>query len=240
MQHVYEHADKYLSKSKMPPAQQVNCQADKLATAALITAVESNEYILSIFLSEKVCVEISGERVTGSPKNAITLLWGEQVAQALYDRWGVVSTVNFPFIYWEGMERVMKLFLEMFCIWVTRRVLYFQGTNQQLSRIDKLVLNVCPICSCHDKSTSHITRCRDPEQTRILKDSMEQLGQWLYDQQMDCKIVHLFKEYLLAGGTCSTLTLLLKPGSNLGVEVRFGNCLGWDGFLEGGLCALWV
>jgi hypothetical protein len=33
MQNVYGHADKYLLEAEMSPAQQVNCQADKLATA---------------------------------------------------------------------------------------------------------------------------------------------------------------------------------------------------------------
>jgi hypothetical protein len=60
-------------------------------------------------------------------KTAITELWGEQVAQALYDRQGVVSKENFPFVYWEGMELVMKLFPEMFCIWVTKHVSHFRG-----------------------------------------------------------------------------------------------------------------
>jgi hypothetical protein len=63
--------------------------------AALIAAVETNEFISSIFRSEKVCVKISGEQVMGSPKNTITELWGEQIAQALYDRRGVVSKENF-------------------------------------------------------------------------------------------------------------------------------------------------
>jgi hypothetical protein len=64
MQHVYSHADKYLLEAKMSPAQQINCRVDKLATAALIAMVESNDFISSIFPSEKVCVEISRERVT--------------------------------------------------------------------------------------------------------------------------------------------------------------------------------
>ncbi len=68
MQHVYGHADKYLLEAKISPAQRVNCRADKLGTAALIAAVETNEFISSIFLSEKVCIEIAGERVTGSPR----------------------------------------------------------------------------------------------------------------------------------------------------------------------------
>jgi hypothetical protein len=66
-----------------------------------------------------------------------------------------------------------------------------------------------------------------------------ELVQWLYDQQMDGKVVQLFKRYLLAGGM-RTLTLLLKPNSRLGVEARYHDHLGWDCFLEGRLCALWV
>jgi hypothetical protein len=68
MQHVYGHADKYLLEAKVSPAQQVNCRADKLATAALIAFVEANDFISSIFPLEKVFVEITGEWVTGSPK----------------------------------------------------------------------------------------------------------------------------------------------------------------------------
>ncbi len=191
MQHMYGHADKYLLEAKMSPAQRVNCWADKLVIAALIATVEAHELISSIFPSEKVCVENVGEWVTGSPKNKITELWGEQVAQALYDRWGVASKENFPFGYWEGMERVLKSFPEMFRIWVTKHVSHFQGTNQQLSCIDESVLNVCPNCKCHDEFISHITRCRNPGRTCILKDLVEQLVQWLYDQQMDSE--QLFK-----------------------------------------------
>jgi hypothetical protein len=114
----------------MSPAQWVNFQADKLATVALIAVVEANDFISSIFPLKKVCVEISGERVMGSPKNMITKLWGGQVAQALYDRQGVVGKENFPFVHWEGMEHVMKLFPEMFRVWVTKHVSHFQGTNR--------------------------------------------------------------------------------------------------------------
>jgi hypothetical protein len=68
MQHIYGHADKYLWEAEMSPAQRVNFRADKLATVALMATVEANELISSIFPSENVCVEITGERVTGSPK----------------------------------------------------------------------------------------------------------------------------------------------------------------------------
>jgi hypothetical protein len=79
---------------------------------------------------------------------------------------------------------------------------------------------------------SHITWCCDPGRTHILKDLVEQLVQWLYDQQTDDKVVQLFKQYLLVGGTC-TLTMLLKPNSRLGVEARFHDPLDWGCLLEG-------
>jgi hypothetical protein len=94
-----------------------------------MAVVEANKFISSIFLLEKVCVKIARERVTGSPKNAITELWEEQVTQILYNRQGGVSKENFPFVYWEGMERVLKSFPEMFRVWVTKHVSHFQGTN---------------------------------------------------------------------------------------------------------------
>ncbi len=70
-----------------------------------------------------------------------------------------------------------------------KHVSHFQGTNQQLSCIDKSVLNVCPCCKCHDKSTSHITWCRNLGRACILKDLVEQLVKWLYDQKTDGKVV---------------------------------------------------
>jgi len=125
----------------------------------------------------------------------------------------------------------MKYFPEMFRVWVTKHVSYFQGTNHQLLllRISRSVQNVCPSCGCHD----------DASHSRVFAESVEQLVQWLVDQQTDSEIKYLFKRYLLAHRT-RKFTSLLKPGSKLGVESRFHDRLGWDCFLGGRLCTLWV
>ncbi len=99
MRHVYRHADEFLSEAKMSPSQWVNCCADNLATTALTMAVDANQFTLSLFPSEKMCVTISEELITGSPKAAIKDLWGEQVAAELCSRQGVVSKRNFSFVY---------------------------------------------------------------------------------------------------------------------------------------------
>jgi hypothetical protein len=168
-----------------------------------------------------------------------TMPWPMTVAQVLYDRWGGEKQGEHPICLLGGHGACTEIIPEMFRVWVTKHVSHFQGTKRQLSCIDKLVLNVCPSCKCHDKSTFHITWCCDPGHAHTLKDLVGQLVQWLYDQQTDGKVVHLFKGYLLSGGT-RTLTSLLKPNLGLGVEAQYHDCLGWDCFLEGQLCALWV
>jgi hypothetical protein len=60
-------------------------------------------------------------------KKSVTDLWGEQVAQVLHNRRGVVLKCDFPFVYREGMERVMKSFPEMFRVWVTKMSPTFKG-----------------------------------------------------------------------------------------------------------------
>jgi hypothetical protein len=82
MEHVYRHSDEYISETEMSHNQRIKCRADKLATSALVAAVDTNHFITSIFPSEKVCVEISGTRVTGSPKSAITECWRKRSGQS--------------------------------------------------------------------------------------------------------------------------------------------------------------
>jgi hypothetical protein len=95
MEHMYGHSDEYLSETEMSHDQRINCRADKLATTALVAAVTMNQFITSIFSSEGVCVEIAGTRVTGSPKSAISELWGEQENQKLFDH-----RLSVPWIPW--------------------------------------------------------------------------------------------------------------------------------------------
>ena len=75
--------------------------------------------------------------------------------------------------------------------------------------------------------------------SRVFTESVQDLVQWLRDQQTSGDIIYLFQAYLLARGT-RTMTSLLRPGSKLGVKANYHDRLGWDSFLEGQVCALWV
>ncbi len=47
-----------------------------------------------------------------------------------------MQKVDFNLVYWEGMEKVIKSFQEMFLVWVTKQVAHFNRTNRQLTQID--------------------------------------------------------------------------------------------------------
>ena len=176
-----------------------------------MAALKTQTFIKDLFPSEGLTVSIGTKRITGSPKAEITHLWGEQVAQELFHRGGIVHTNDLPLIYWEGMDKVMQGFPETFRVWITKHVSHFNGTNRMLFRFPASetrakVVNKCPNCGCADESTAPITRCRDEGRTLIFSKSITSLMQWLGDQQTDPEVVHLFWRYL-SGCGCGTGTM---------------------------------
>ena len=216
MVHVHGHMDKHLRRDQLTPLQRVNIRADEFASSALMAALMTQTFTKDLFPSKGVIVSIGTKRITGSPKAAITHLWGEQAAQELFHRRGIVHMNDFPLVYWEGMDKVMRWFPETFWVWVTKHVSNFNGTNRMLSRFPATethakVVNKCPNCGCADESTAHITRCCNEGQTLIFSESITSLMQWLGDQQTDLEVVHLFRQYLSSRGTHTMASLLGQP-----------------------------
>jgi hypothetical protein len=110
MVHVHGHMDKRLWQDQLTLLQRVNIRANELASSALMATLATQTFIRDLFPSEfeGVIVSIGTKRITGSPKAEITYLWGEQVAQELFHwRW-IVHMNDFPLVYWEGMDKVMR------------------------------------------------------------------------------------------------------------------------------------
>ena len=163
----------------------------------------------------------------GSSRQAITQSWGEIVARKLFHRWNIVRTADFNMVYWEGMGKVMNLFLEMFRVWVTKQVSHFNGTNPQLAWMDctRMIRNVCPNCGCRDELPSHITRCQDPGRLTVFKESVDSIVAWMEDQQTGPDLVRVIQSYLIARGTKTSVSLIPHFHNHLGcfdvVALRF-------------------
>jgi hypothetical protein len=104
----------------------------------------------------------------------------------------------------------MKSFPEMFCVWITKQLLHFNGTNCQLSLIDctGTVKKMYPSYGCRDKSPGHITNFGDPGRTLVFHDSIGSIVQWVEDQKTGPDLVAVIRSYLLARGIKSAVSLL--------------------------------
>ena len=138
----------------------------------------------------------------------------------------------------------MKSFPEMFWVWVTKQASHFNRTNHQPAwtawkDCTRKMRNVFPSCGCRDKLPSHITHCQDRGWTSVFKESVESIVIWLEDQQTGPNLVGVIRSYLLAKGT-KTAVSLLHPDSPLRMSAHLHDRQGWDNFVEGRICALWV
>ena len=136
MYHVRGHVDNLFCQDQMSVEERVNCRADKLASEALVKGVVTQHFISSNIPFKNTRLLVKGRTVTGSPKNAFTQSWGARITQKLFHQRNIVGIDDFNLVYWEGMEKVMKSFPEMFRVWVTKQVSHFNETNHQLAQID--------------------------------------------------------------------------------------------------------
>eukprot|EP00956_Cyclotella_meneghiniana_P031980 scaffold85846_cov40-Cyclotella_meneghiniana.AAC.8 len=177
--------------------QQLKVVADKVAQDYLVRAIHSGRFISSYFPFESSWVIVGRQKCTSSITEALYRSWGREEAKVLLAQRNIVSKENFDLIYWDGMEESMKVYPQVFKVYITKHVSHFQGTNRQLSR-DKSqeVDNVCQCCGCKNESTCHITRCPDEGPTVIFYESADLLLDFLHETQMDPRLIDCITQYL--------------------------------------------
>ena len=237
--HVYGHQDDYLREDQLDINGRLNKRADSLAGEDLVRCVASGQFIPSHLPFDDVHVKVGASVLTGSPTQAILNHWGHGVAKDLFHSRGIVDRRVFNLVYWDGVESAMKRFPDMFRTWVTKHVSHFCGTNRHLSRIDDSIDNVCPSCGRRDESTSHMTRCRSEGRTLLFRRSVSSIVEWLESVRTDPGLIYNFEEYLRARGR-RTMKSIVGRKSPYFLAATIHDRLGWDNFVEGRLCSLWL
>ena len=98
--------------------------------------------------------------------------------------------------------------------------------------MDPSVRNVCPSCGRPDESTSHITRCSDPGRVASLTAAIDDLCDWLDENDTDPYLQHLIEEYLLGRGVLQ-MADIIDPDPRFIAFAEIHDTLGWDNFVEG-------
>ena len=237
--HVYGHQDRYLRLDQLDEDAETNRLADDLVDENLVRSVADEKYIKGVLPFDDVRLSVGAKRVTGSPTEAIVNFWGSKVARDLFHSRKIIHRRVFNMVYWDGVEAAMKEFPELFRVWVTKQVSHFCGTNRQLSKIDPTVENVCPSCGGRNETTSHITRCPEEGRTVMFRKSVAEIVDWLEQRKTDESLTKLIEQYLLGRGKRSMRSVVGADRRFLTLA-RIHDSLGWDNFVEGRICKLWL
>jgi len=229
---VEAHVDDYRPIETFSPQETWNMDMDRAAKFAILNALETNSFISPIFPFETFRFHNGFGKISGSPIAAIYDWHGYITAKQLFDSKGIVSTGHFDLIYWEGMEKAVSKFPDTFKFWISKHVSHFCGTNRFLSKIDPSVKNICPSCGQPDESTSHITRCSDPGRIASLEAAIDDLSDWMDENDTDPILQHLIEEYLLGRGVLQMADIIEAEQEYIDFATIHDD-LGWDNFVEG-------
>jgi hypothetical protein len=115
------------------------------------------------FFFQSSTLWLSGERVCGSPCQALEWDWGCRTAWMLYADKGIIQGGDFHLIWWDGLRVAMAHYPKMYKVWLTKHVLACGGTNVQLSyRKRGEQTPKWEFCGTADEFSSHIRYRQDP------------------------------------------------------------------------------
>jgi hypothetical protein len=239
-QWVPSHQDDNKAWEELTLREQMNVTVDKLAKVGLIAGVTDDDYISSDFPFEQLRVSIDGKKVTGSLRSAFNQHWSHRTAREFFHERGIVSKYEFHLIWWDGVEKAMFGFPQMFRTFVTKQCSKFCGTNRQLARIDPTIANICPSCGQNDESSKHITRCKDPGRRAMLEHTVDELRTWMATTPTNPHLHNMIARYLLAQDSKPMVACVASHSPMLQSLAEVQDKLGWDNFVEGRISTCFV
>ncbi len=152
---------------------------DSLVKCALISAICNWHFIDSFSLFEEIILECVGCKWVGSTRDIISRWLGLWTTGDFYYQKWVIEWENFDLIYWGNMGCMMKKFLQMYEVWVSKHIIEVCGCHAHLSCYNKSVKNICPTCRSPNEMAYHVVLCKDSGRMKLLQASIDDLHKWL-------------------------------------------------------------
>ena len=99
--------------------ERLNDVADKLAKAALLLAISENHGYEGDYPFELVSLKLEGQRINGSPRQALQQHWGYSAAKALFATKDIIKACNFHLVWWGAVSAAMSSYPKMYRVWIT-------------------------------------------------------------------------------------------------------------------------
>ena len=172
---VKGHSVKKKGRKNCTEPELMNNVVDKLADLEYHRAMMNEDCVDAEFPFEKLKVRSKGKKLTGNLRGALDNLHGERTARTYLDSKGIVKSEDFPCVWWDGMEEVMKGYPKMYRVSTMKHVSGFCGTNKMMPYWKPGWSASCPSCGSAIKSSAHVTRCKDQGRRKMLQSSVQEL-----------------------------------------------------------------
>jgi hypothetical protein len=141
--YVASHLDDIKESSECSIKERMNIKVYSLAKKALIQAHMFGKYFDGNFPSEDFTI-VTDRKVTGPAKLALEEYWGRIEAKCIFDTKHIVHAHDFVSIWWTGIRLAMQNYPKIFCIFVSKQVSGWCGSNSKISLWDSSISNTCP------------------------------------------------------------------------------------------------
>ena len=228
------------------PPEIMNDIVDDLADREFFRSLAQNDFIKSEFPFERLRVRSYGTKITGNLRKELDNISGEYLARRHFQATGKICEEDFPKVWWDGMDYLMKGYPKMYRVWLTKHVSGCCGTNKMMSYWKPDWTAMCPSCGHVVETTEHITRCGEYSRRRMLSSSVDNLISWFYETTDDYDMAMSLSTLLMAQGSMSMREAVMETS---GTQLREDEVekvtsdtdkLGWDCMLEGRLSKEWL
>ena len=221
--------------------ERLNHQADMLAKSALIAGINGDTPMDGDFPLEPIQIRLSGQRVSGSIREALESDWGYRTARALFDDKDIVRTDDFEIVWWDGLRKAMDGYPKMYCVWLTKQVSEFCGNNVQRYYWSKGQFSPkCDFCLTEDEYTMHICRCQEVGRDRMFQVTIRELTTWIQSTLRDNRVAATVEKYILGRGEILMTDCVNGADSLLLAAAVDTDRLGWDSLIEGRISVRWL
>ena len=238
---VEGHAVEQKGRHRSTVPERLNDQADKLAKAALLLAISGGNAYEGDYPFEMVSIKLTGQQVSGSPRQALQEHWGYNAAKELFGEKNIIRPEHFYLVWWDALGAAMSSYPKMYHVWITKHISEFCGTNVQQYYWSKGEQSPkCNICGDQDKYTTHICRCRDPGRLQMFQISVQEVFDWMSKTIRRSDIALAISTYLLGRGLVKLVDCIDNGDAPLLALARSTDLLGWDCFIEGRISRDWI
>ena len=108
-----------------------------------------------------------------------------------------MNPTTFDSVNWEDLQDTLALKPKKYQLWIGKQCPGYCGTGEMLKRWDKTVNSSCPTSGVRKETADHLNRCSNKEQRLMLIKCMNDIKEWMADNQTYPELIEWVPKYLL-------------------------------------------